>query len=634
MARSTSGGRLARPLAPFVLVASLGVCTATVGDVAATPGDVVVFTVNAVGDGDDDELDGVCATADDGSCTLRAAMREANNTGRSPVRITFEIPGPGPHTIEIESPLPHLNNGAAGVEIDGFSQPGSAPNTDPLVDNATRLIEVVGQGPDGIKGFVIAGSNNTLRGLVIHGFRIALRINGADDNAVLGSIIGLRADGSFHDPSDQFPTYRSIDGSPCIDVSAGASGNEIGRPGAEHRNVISGCPEKAITMYGSGTTGNTVQNNIIGLDPTGTERRPSAFGIDLNFGASENLIGGEGAQEGNVISGNVNAAVEISHGIDTVDNVVSGNLIGTDPSGNSASPETFAGEIGIRLEGESDCVDAPCQPNQSRQVVVGNVVVNAARGGILIDKGATDSVVAGNTIGRTRDGTVVDTGDFGVRLSSGAQRVTVGPDNTIAGCIGGVQVMPFSVDPFGSTRTETAFNTITRNSISDESGLGIDLMPFSQVNRPGDGDIDDLVQEGVLPPVIDADGDTITVATCAGCTVELFEAGREPGHHGPGIDYLETAIADDDGRATLTTPDSGWPDTLTATTTTTAGSTSEFARNVNPVRPQTSVLTADAVTPDDSPDSRGTSITLLLVAAATAMILAGAVGTFGWKLRR
>ncbi len=628
--RSVARGRVARSLA----VLTVGWCATSTGPAAAAPPDAaVVFTVDSTGDADDTVLDGRCETSPGGECTLRAAMREANAT-TSPVRIHFDIPGDGVHTIEIGSPLPHVDNGTAGVEIDGFTQPGAAPNTDPLVDDATRLIEVVGQGPDGIQGFVIEGSNNTLRGLVIRGFRIALRIDGGDDNAIVGSIVGLRADGEFHEPDDHVPTYRRIDGSPCIDVSAGAARNSIGRPGAEHRNVISGCSEKAITMYGSGTTENTVQNNLIGLDPSGTERRPSAFGIDLNFGASANLIGGAGVQEHNVISGNINTAVEISHGIDTVDNVVSGNLIGTDPSGTAASPETFAGEIGIRLEGESDCLDEPCEPNQSHQIVVGNVIVNTSRGAILVDKGATDSVIADNRIGRTLDDTIVGVGDFGIRLSSGAQRVTVGPGNSISGCLGGVQVIPFSVDPFGSTRTETAYNTITRNSITDESGLGIDLMPFSRVNRPGDADVDEMVQEGVFPPGLEGGEGTLTVTTCVGCAVEVFEAGRPPGDNGPGVRFLATAVADSTGRASFAEPRAGWPDVITATTTTTAGSTSEFARNVDPAAQEQPVIAADAASSDDSVDSRGTSITVLLVVAAAAMVLAGAVGTFGWRLRR
>ena len=73
--------------------------------------------------------DGVCATAS-GVCTLRAALREANlHPGRD--RIVFDIPGSGVRTIQLTKPLPTINDMSGGVTIDGYSQPGAAPNTDP-----------------------------------------------------------------------------------------------------------------------------------------------------------------------------------------------------------------------------------------------------------------------------------------------------------------------------------------------------------------------------------------------------------------------------------------------------------------------------------------------------------------------
>ena len=57
--------------------------------------------------------------------------------------------------------------------------------------------------------------------------------------------------------------------------------------GQRQRNVISGCYEKGVTFYNQFTWKNYVQNNIIGLDPTGTLRRGvRSMGVDVNWSAN------------------------------------------------------------------------------------------------------------------------------------------------------------------------------------------------------------------------------------------------------------------------------------------------------------------------------------------------------------
>ena len=87
------------------------------------------FVVDSTSDlGDRAIGDGVCATSD-GSCTLRAALHEANKlTG--PNSIVFNIPGTGVKTIQLTSQL-NVSDSSGGVTIDGYTQPGAAPNTAP-----------------------------------------------------------------------------------------------------------------------------------------------------------------------------------------------------------------------------------------------------------------------------------------------------------------------------------------------------------------------------------------------------------------------------------------------------------------------------------------------------------------------
>ena len=82
------------------------------------------FTVNSLADTGDATPDGVC---DDGAgnCTLREAIEEANALAGTDT-IDFNIPGEGPHTIQLDSVLPELsesvdilNSSGEGITVRG-----------------------------------------------------------------------------------------------------------------------------------------------------------------------------------------------------------------------------------------------------------------------------------------------------------------------------------------------------------------------------------------------------------------------------------------------------------------------------------------------------------------------------------
>src|SRR5439155_20729254 len=83
----------------------------------------------------------VTNTSDSGTGSLRQAITDANSMGGG--TINFNIPGSGVHTI---SPLTVLPTITQTVTIDGYSQPGSSPNTNPpaMGINAAILIELSG----------------------------------------------------------------------------------------------------------------------------------------------------------------------------------------------------------------------------------------------------------------------------------------------------------------------------------------------------------------------------------------------------------------------------------------------------------------------------------------------------------
>ncbi len=95
-----------------------------------------------------------------------------------------------------------------------------------------------------------------------------------------------------------------------------------------------------IHLTGTGATGDWIYGNFLGTDPTGTKAEANEYGVEIDAGATNNLIGtnGDGVNDvaqRNVISGNGDSGVLIS-GQGTDGNVVAGNFIGTDLTGTLA----------------------------------------------------------------------------------------------------------------------------------------------------------------------------------------------------------------------------------------------------------------------------------------------------------
>lgn len=530
------------------------------------------FTVDSPADLPDVRLDGLCLTSN-GECTLRAALDEANNSP-TPVAIRFAIPGLGLHTISPATVLPALTNPQAGITIDGFTQPGSRPNTDPQSDNALRTIEIAGGGPSGIDGIRITSSGNTIRGINIHGFRRSLWMQQptSGNNSIVGNLVGLLPSGGFD------PTNRLVPGSSCIVVQNGAHDNHIGTAGNANRNTISGCSHQGVAFYNGATTRNFVQNNIIGLDPTGTQRRQNqSHGVDINGFTSQTMVGGLAAGERNVISGNTQTGVEISHGTGTVDNAVVGNFIGTDTTGLVANLATRNNQHGVRLEGLPNCNNQPCALDEGNETITDNIIVNSAIAGVWIDKGVHDSVVARNWIGTMPNG-IPAANAYALRIEAGSQRITV-IYNIIANNQKGIQITPYGSMPTNTAASPTSAITVLMNVI-DENGTNfpIDIAPFGVANDAYSGNAS--VNGDIRIPVLSAATSTsIAVSTCPGCLIELVTASGSSSYGGATA-TIGTAYADNTGHATIAFDQQSTPHIFSATATDSAGSTSEYARNL------------------------------------------------------
>ena len=110
----------------------------------------------------------VTNTNDSGPGSLRQAILYANLAMSAPAdTIQFAIPGIGPFLIQPVTPLPAITH---ATKIDGYSQPGSSPNTLAQGDNAVILIQLDGTNVIGTDGLQLTGGGSTVQGLDITGF--------------------------------------------------------------------------------------------------------------------------------------------------------------------------------------------------------------------------------------------------------------------------------------------------------------------------------------------------------------------------------------------------------------------------------------------------------------------------------
>ncbi len=411
--------------------------------------------------------------SDSGAGSLRQAILDANATVGQDT-IAFNIPGTGVHTITPNSVLPAITE---SVVIDGYTQPGSSPNNLANGDNAVLLVELDGSGIPGgavlTPGLQINASNCEVKGLVINRFiGEGISIVGSagshtSGNIIQGNFIGTNATGTV---------ARGNNDGVKIQFS---NNNLIGGTTAAARNVLSGNGGRGI-LVATGASTNLIQGNFIGTTVDGTAALGNSSGGIFSGGTGPDTIGGTVAGARNVISGNVaNAGIFIQSGTSTGP-VIQGNLIGTDVTGTVALGNHF----GIWLNFGSSLGNGTIggTADGARNVISGN-----RSDGVFISGGSRNNQLLGNYIGTDITGTQpLGNAGNGVRIEESATNNSLGgplagQGNTIAFNTGnGVRVL---------TSPNSNGNSIRRNSIFSNGGLGIDLGGDGVTpNDPGDGD--------------------------------------------------------------------------------------------------------------------------------------------------
>jgi hypothetical protein len=288
--------------------------------------------------------------------------------------------------------------------------------------------------PNGWWGVWLYSSDNRVEANLISGnHNEGLRIEGAR-NAVVGNRIGTDAAGTGPLPNEDGVLLGDrAEGNVIGGAKATPGGACTGHCNLISGNSGSGITFE--TYEGPSPISNTVSGNYIGTDVSGTAALGNGgAGIVLSEGASDNLIGGSAPAERNVVSGNGVSGIEIRDS-GTTGNVVSGNYIGVDATGTVALGNGTSEGVwgwGVKIEnGASGNVIGGATPGECN-IISGNGDLfcgppgqaRVTGGGVLITSGATDNDVRGNYVGTDAWGSAaIPNASHGVQLSAAGNRV-------------------------------------------------------------------------------------------------------------------------------------------------------------------------------------------------------------------
>ncbi|MBN1475410.1 hypothetical protein JXA47_01510 [Candidatus Sumerlaeota bacterium] len=336
-------------------------------------------------------------TPNTGILTLRQALASSESDGVASI-INFSLGGPTVITLNGPSgTLPALTEGQTWIQGPGADQ-----------------LEIDGIGLALI--FDIQSSGNAISGISMHNTASEqiLVQGGASNNWVWGCRLGMDMvgnPGGVLNTRGVRITGTGTDGNligtdggspPSGNVSPGGASNEA------ERNVISNhtnSPGYGVEIADSASA-NRVAGNFIGTSVDGLSSQGNSTGVAIGAGCTENcigvsdasaptdLLGGGETNEWNLISGNSSSSVSVRGS----SNWISGNLIGTDVTGNAA-----LGGAGIRINSiGSDNVIGTDGDNSSdagppKSGGEQNVISGTTGSGVLIEGNST--TVAGNHIG-------------------------------------------------------------------------------------------------------------------------------------------------------------------------------------------------------------------------------------------
>jgi trimeric autotransporter adhesin len=419
--------------------------------------------------------------------------------------------------------------------------------------------------------------------------------SGASQIVVQGNLIGLNAAGTgiLANSGDGIRVY-------------GAS-NTIGGNNSAARNVISGNGILGVHLMGVAATGNAVLGNYVGTNAAGTaDLGNTEDGIQIDTGASNNIIGGTASGERNIVAGNSNAGIAVDNAASTANQLL-GNWIGVGSDGATVLANSHSG---VSVFGATGTVIG------DGTVAGRNIITSNGINGISLTD-ATGTRIKGNWI-------IDNSGGDGILVGGSSSGTVIGGDSAAAGNL----IAYNSADGILVTSTAANAATVLANNIYSNGQRGIDLGDNGYTGNDG-GDVDTGPNNYQNYPVLSTATASTTGTNIVGSlnttAAQTFRIdfytnrpGNTDGTNGEGERWLGFTTVTTDGsgyasiNATLNDVWINYNDRVTATATRDLGggnygATSEFAVNIT--GQANGVLVVDTLS--DTSDGTTTSISNL-----------------------
>jgi hypothetical protein len=351
----------------------------------------------------------VTTTGDSGAGSLRQAVLDANSS-LNPATIKFNIATPCPAVIGLATGLPHITS---PIIIDGYTQPGAAPNTDAFASNATLCVLLKPASGTLANALQVpaagaASASLVVRGLGFGGFGQPVMLLGGSDHVIAGNQFG----GSVSGVALPGAALQAI----AIGVNAGGS-LVVGGPAIADRNVIGGGGFYGINVQSTVVSTPEqcrIVNNLIGVAANGFAPLPNFTGIGLGGGAC--------TVASNRIVGNSQDAILINGGNGTV---IQDNILGVDVHGNGA----LNSGAGVHITSGSGNVIGTSAASNITGLLFSNTIRFMVDGGVLATAGSGNSIRS-NLIydnGATGSGMDIDLGGVGPTPNDGGD-IDSGPN--------------------------------------------------------------------------------------------------------------------------------------------------------------------------------------------------------------